>query len=66
MNNADKIIKKANYCINCNKYGHIQKKCEIPTISNGIISFYIKNLNVEKAIEFKNIDDTTKTFFRIC
>ena len=45
MNFEDKKFKKVNYCINCNKYGHIQKKCEIPTISNGIISFYIKNLN---------------------
>ena len=42
---VEKKIKKINYCINCNKYGHVQKKCDHPTISNGIISFYIKNFN---------------------
>ena len=38
--------KKINYCINCNKYGHVQKKCDLPTISNGIISIYINNFDV--------------------
>jgi 8-oxo-dGTP pyrophosphatase MutT (NUDIX family) len=53
MNNGDKIVKKSNYCINCNTYGHVQKKCEIPTISNGIISFYIKNLNEQNKKELE-------------
>ena len=42
---VEKKIKKTNYCINCNKYGHVQKKCELPTISNGIISIYINNFD---------------------
>ena len=53
MYNEEKKVKKVNYCINCNKYGHIQKKCELPTISNGIISFYIENLDNDKKKELE-------------
>ena len=36
------------YCINCNKKGHTNKNCNEPIISNGIIAFYIENLNNEQ------------------
>ena len=39
------ISNKNFYCSNCNKRGHIYKKCYEPIISNGIISFYIENFD---------------------
>lgn len=40
--NYDDIISKNTlYCINCNKKGHIHKKCYEPKISNGIIGIFI-------------------------
>jgi hypothetical protein len=46
-NDLDKIIIHKNnfYCTNCNKKGHIYKKCTLPIISNGVIAIYINNLN---------------------
>ena len=45
--NIEKIIIHKNnfYCTNCNKKGHIYKKCAYPIISNGVIAIHIKNLN---------------------
>lgn len=45
--NNDKIIipKKNYYCTNCNRKGHTFKTCKEPTISNGIIAIYIKDLD---------------------
>jgi hypothetical protein len=46
VNNEKIIIHKNNYyCTNCNKKGHIYKKCILPIISNGVIAIYINNLN---------------------
>ena len=47
--NDEKIIipKKNYYCSNCNTKGHTFKICNEPIISNGVIAFYIKNLNSE-------------------
>jgi hypothetical protein len=39
------IPNKNFYCTNCNKRGHLYKKCCEPIISNGIISFYIENFD---------------------
>jgi len=59
--NEDKIIisKKNYYCTNCNKRYHTYKYCNEPIISNGIISFYIKNLNpkLSKLLEGYIIDN---------
>ena len=33
-----------NYCLNCNKYGHISKKCTRSIVSYGVICFNINNL----------------------
>lgn len=41
------IIPKNNYyCINCNKRGHTFKKCYEPIISNGLISVFIENFDL--------------------
>jgi hypothetical protein len=59
--NEDKIIisKKNYYCTNCNKRYHTYKYCNEPIISNGIISFYIKNFNTKlsKLLEGYIIDN---------
>lgn len=45
---CDEIIvsKKNLYCSNCNKKGHIYKKCKEPIISNGIIGIYIDDFDM--------------------
>jgi 8-oxo-dGTP pyrophosphatase MutT (NUDIX family) len=55
-NNYEKniTIKKNFYCTNCNKKGHVYKNCLEPIISNGIISIYIDNFDIE------NFDDLEK------
>lgn len=50
-----------NYCLNCNKYGHISKKCTRSIVSYGVICFNINNLNIttkhiEKYLYNKFID----------
>jgi hypothetical protein len=45
--------KKINYCVNCNKYGHVQKKCELSPISNGILSFFILNFDEKQKKELE-------------
>ena len=54
MYNQESKYKKINYCINCNKNGHVRKRCDMPIISNGIISFYIKNFNNCKKKELED------------
>lgn len=76
--NDNKIIisNKNFYCSNCNKRGHVYKKCPEPIISNGIISFFIENFDnnlipeLEKYISkninnknIKNIDNSNKIKF---
>lgn len=41
-----------NYCINCNRYGHINKSCSDPIISCGIICINIKQLPLQKLENF--------------
>ena len=61
IDNNEKIIipKKNYYCTNCNKRFHTFKYCNEPIISNGIISFYIKNFNnkLNKLLEGYLIDN---------
>lgn len=48
------ISNKNYYCTNCNKRGHTYKKCYEPIISNGIISFYIKDFDYLLIPELEN------------
>jgi len=41
-----------NYCINCGKIGHINKLCNEPIISYGIICFNIANISTFKIEQF--------------
>jgi len=41
-----------NYCINCGKIGHINKSCNEPIISYGIICFNIANMSTFKIEQF--------------
>lgn len=42
------------YCVNCNKWGHYQKRCNLPKISNGLISFQINNFEQKKMKQLEN------------
>ena len=39
--------KNRTYCSNCNKYGHIYKKCNEPITSIGIINLYLGDLKLD-------------------
>lgn len=41
-----------NYCINCGKYGHLNKQCIEPITSCGIICFNIKQMPISKIENF--------------
>jgi hypothetical protein len=46
--NKNFISKKNFYCLNCNKRGHVYKYCNESIISNGIISFHIKDITKQQ------------------
>ena len=41
------MIKKASFCNNCGRSGHLFHQCKHPIISNGIIVFRIFNRQIE-------------------
>ena len=49
------MSKKKQYCSNCNKYGHLNKHCNEPIISSGIICLDIHD-NLKKNMFKNNVD----------
>lgn len=63
-------MNKKNYCSNCAKFGHVNKKCKEPVTSIGIICVSIKNLpiihqNFKKFIKEKYIEIDNYNFSNI-
>ncbi len=55
INNNKKLKNDATtYCINCNKIGHYFRKCNLPLISNGLISFNISNIDNDTVLLLEN------------
>ena len=37
------VYSKKTYCLNCGKYGHENKNCDIPIVSVGIVCVYLND-----------------------